>query len=64
MDINHPRLCRLCHTNNLQPNYVEVKYDDPLEATQLHGGSGAREVIFTTLFATEVYVTGVYGGSG
>ncbi|KAL0548080.1 hypothetical protein IC582_012521 [Cucumis melo] len=42
----------------------KVKYDDPLEAAQLHGGCGAWGVIFTALFATEEYVTEVYGGSG
>ncbi|KAL0368529.1 UNVERIFIED_CONTAM: Ammonium transporter 1 member 1 [Sesamum calycinum] len=29
----------------------KVKYDDPLEAAQLHGGCGAWGVIFTALFA-------------
>ncbi|GFP81955.1 ammonium transporter 1 member 1 [Phtheirospermum japonicum] len=40
----------------------KVKYDDPLEAAQLHGGCGAWGVIFTALFATEKYVNEVYPG--
>lgn len=39
-----------------------VKFDDPLEAAQLHGGCGAWGVIFTALFATEKYVNEVYPG--
>ncbi|PIM98842.1 Ammonia permease [Handroanthus impetiginosus] len=39
-----------------------VKYDDPLEAAQLHGGCGAWGVIFTALFAREKYVNEVYPG--
>ncbi|XP_057783574.1 ammonium transporter 1 member 1-like [Salvia miltiorrhiza] len=39
-----------------------VRYDDPLEAAQLHGGCGAWGVIFTALFATEEYVNEVYPG--
>ncbi|GAB2273338.1 Ammonium transporter 1 member 1 [Dionaea muscipula] len=40
----------------------KLKFDDPLEATQLHGGCGAWGVLFTGLFATEKYVMEVYGG--
>ncbi|KAL0456865.1 UNVERIFIED_CONTAM: Ammonium transporter 1 member 1 [Sesamum latifolium] len=40
----------------------KVKFDDPLEAAQLHGGCGAWGVIFTALFATEKYVNEVYPG--
>ncbi|CAI9776942.1 unnamed protein product [Fraxinus pennsylvanica] len=40
----------------------KIKYDDPLEAAQLHGGCGAWGVIFTALFATEKYVNEVYPG--
>lgn len=36
------------------------KYDDPLEAAQLHGGCGAWGIIFTALFAKEKYVNEVY----
>lgn len=39
-----------------------ARYDDPLEAAQLHGGCGAWGVIFTALFATERYVNEVYPG--
>ncbi|XP_052188753.1 ammonium transporter 1 member 1-like [Diospyros lotus] len=39
-----------------------VKFDDPLEAAQLHGGCGAWGVIFTALFAREKYVNQVYPG--
>ncbi|EXB93137.1 Ammonium transporter 1 member 2 [Morus notabilis] len=39
-----------------------VKYDDPLEAAQLHGGCGAWGLLFTGLFATKEYVGEVYGG--
>ncbi|XP_021290266.1 ammonium transporter 1 member 1-like [Herrania umbratica] len=38
----------------------KVKFDDPLEAAQLHGGCGAWGVLFTGLFATEKYVREVY----
>ncbi|EOY10825.1 Ammonium transporter 1,2 [Theobroma cacao] len=38
------------------------KYDDPLEAAQLHGGCGAWGLLFTGLFATEAYVNEVYPG--
>ncbi|KAK7279176.1 hypothetical protein RJT34_24222 [Clitoria ternatea] len=36
------------------------KFDDPLEAAQLHGGCGAWGVIFTALFAKKEYVDQVY----
>lgn len=42
----------------------KVKFDDPLEAAQLHGGCGAWGVIFTALFATEKYVNEVYPITG
>jgi Amt family ammonium transporter len=38
----------------------KLKFDDPLEAAQLHGGCGAWGIIFTALFATEKYVSEVY----
>ncbi|CAI0436629.1 unnamed protein product [Linum tenue] len=38
----------------------KLKYDDPLEAAQLHGGCGMWGVIFTALFASEKYVAEVY----
>ncbi|PON35812.1 Ammonium transporter [Parasponia andersonii] len=37
-----------------------ARFDDPLEAAQLHGGCGAWGIIFTALFATEKYVNEVY----
>ncbi|XP_061358910.1 ammonium transporter 1 member 1 [Gastrolobium bilobum] len=40
----------------------KVKFDDPLEAAQLHGGCGAWGVIFTGLFAKEEFVNQVYPG--
>ena len=40
----------------------KLKYDDPLEAAQLHGGCGAWGVLFTGLFATTSYVNEVYLG--
>ncbi|VVB04418.1 unnamed protein product [Arabis nemorensis] len=40
-----------------------LKYDDPLEAAQLHGGCGAWGLIFVGLFAKEKYVNEVYGAS-
>lgn len=40
----------------------KLKYDDPLEAAQLHGGCGAWGVLFTGLFAHEAYVNEVYPG--
>ncbi|KAK2988621.1 hypothetical protein RJ640_026436 [Escallonia rubra] len=40
----------------------KLKYDDPLEAAQLHGGCGAWGIIFTGLFAKQAYVSEVYGG--
>ncbi|XP_072958017.1 ammonium transporter 1 member 1 [Typha angustifolia] len=41
---------------------AKLKYDDPLEAAQLHGGCGAWGIIFTALFAREKYVNEVYPG--
>ncbi|KAJ4955795.1 hypothetical protein NE237_012578 [Protea cynaroides] len=38
----------------------KFKYDDPLEAAQLHGGCGAWGIIFTALFAKKRYVHEVY----
>eukprot|EP01018_Ginkgo_biloba_P019793 Gb_26445 [translate_table: standard] len=38
----------------------KLKYDDPLEAAQLHGGCGAWGIIFTALFAKEKYVLQAY----
>ncbi|KAL6189356.1 hypothetical protein ACLB2K_040745 [Fragaria x ananassa] len=38
----------------------KMRYDDPLEAAQLHGGCGAWGIIFTALFASEKYVNEVY----
>lgn len=40
----------------------KAKYDDPLEAAQLHGGCGAWGIIFTALFAKKEYVNQVYAG--
>ncbi|MQM20539.1 hypothetical protein Taro_053561 [Colocasia esculenta] len=40
----------------------KFKYDDPLEAAQLHGGCGSWGLIFTGLFAKERYVNEVYPG--
>ncbi|KAI7735939.1 hypothetical protein M8C21_011185 [Ambrosia artemisiifolia] len=37
------------------------KYDDPLEAAQLHGGCGAWGLLFTGLFAKKQYVYEIYG---
>lgn len=37
------------------------RYDDPLEAAQLHGGCGAWGLIFTGLFAKEKLVMEAYG---
>lgn len=39
-----------------------LKYDDPLEAAQLHGGCGAWGIIFTALFAKKDYVNEIYPG--
>ncbi|XP_027349091.1 ammonium transporter 1 member 2-like [Abrus precatorius] len=40
----------------------KLKYDDPLEAAQLHGGCGTWGIIFTALFAKKEYVNEVYPG--
>lgn len=40
----------------------KLKYDDPLEAAQLHGGCGAWGLLFTGLFAKKAYVNEVYPG--
>ncbi|KAL7148717.1 hypothetical protein ABFS83_06G197800 [Erythranthe nasuta] len=40
----------------------KLKYDDPLEAAQLHGGCGAWGLLFTGLFAKKIYVNEVYPG--
>ncbi|XP_027088388.2 ammonium transporter 1 member 2-like [Coffea arabica] len=41
---------------------AELKYDDPLEAAQLHGGCGAWGLLFTGLFAAKDFVNEVYQG--
>nr|GEY36767.1 ammonium transporter 1 member 2-like [Tanacetum cinerariifolium] len=38
----------------------KFKYDDPLEAAQLHGGCGAWGLLFTGLFAKKKYVEEAY----
>lgn len=38
----------------------KLKYDDPLEAAQLHGGCGSWGILFTGLFAKKKYVDEVY----
>ncbi|KAJ4970759.1 hypothetical protein NE237_003858 [Protea cynaroides] len=45
---------------------LKLKFDDPLEATQLHGGCGAWGLIFTGLFAKHEFVIQAYdsGQSG
>ncbi|KAK7284177.1 hypothetical protein RJT34_18918 [Clitoria ternatea] len=40
----------------------KFRYDDPLEATQLHGGCGTWGIFFTALFAKKQYVNEVYPG--
>ncbi|KAF3452379.1 hypothetical protein FNV43_RR02812 [Rhamnella rubrinervis] len=40
----------------------KLKYDDPLEAAQLHGGCGAWGLLFTGLFAKKAYVKEAYPG--
>ncbi|XP_021317164.1 ammonium transporter 1 member 1 [Sorghum bicolor] len=40
---------------------ARLKFDDPLEAAQLHGGCGAWGVLFTGLFASQKYVEQIYG---
>lgn len=39
---------------------LKLKFDDPLEATQLHGGCGLWGLIFTGLFAEQEFVVQVY----
>ncbi|KAJ8769789.1 hypothetical protein K2173_007649 [Erythroxylum novogranatense] len=39
---------------------LKLQFDDPLEATQLHGGCGAWGLIFTGLFAKEEFVIEAY----
>lgn len=39
----------------------KLRFDDPLEAAQLHGGCGAWGLLFVGLFANEDYVKEVYG---
>jgi Amt family ammonium transporter len=41
---------------------ARLRFDDPLEATQLHGGCGAWGLLFVGLFADKNYVQEVYGG--
>lgn len=40
-----------------------LHFDDPLEATQLHGGCGAWGLLFVGLFAEKNYVQEIYGGN-
>ncbi|XP_010496836.2 PREDICTED: ammonium transporter 1 member 2-like [Camelina sativa] len=42
----------------------KLKFDDPLNAAQLHGGCGAWGLLFTGLFATKKFVNEVYSGDG
>lgn len=42
----------------------KLKFDDPLEAAQLHGGCGAWGLIFVGLFANKNYVLESYGRTG
>lgn len=42
----------------------KLRYDDPLEAAQLHGGCGAWGLLFVGLFANKNYVQEVYGRTG
>ncbi|KAF9599145.1 hypothetical protein IFM89_035424 [Coptis chinensis] len=39
---------------------LKLKFDDPLEATQLHGGCGAWGLIFTGLFAKKEFIVQAY----
>ncbi|OAY80799.1 Ammonium transporter 1 member 3 [Ananas comosus] len=39
---------------------LKLRFDDPLEAAQLHGGCGAWGLIFTGLFAKEEFVVQAY----
>ncbi|XP_021720692.1 ammonium transporter 1 member 3-like isoform X3 [Chenopodium quinoa] len=39
---------------------LKLRFDDPLEAAQLHGGCGAWGLIFTGLFAKEEFLIQVY----
>lgn len=39
----------------------KLRYDDPLEAAQLHGGCGAWGLIFVGLFAKKEFIAEVYG---
>jgi Amt family ammonium transporter len=43
---------------------ARLRFDDPLEAAQLHGGCGAWGVLFTGLFARREYVEQIYGTPG
>lgn len=42
----------------------KVRFDDPLQAAQLHGGCGAWGLIFVGLFADKNYVLQAYGRTG
>ena len=44
------------------PLVARLKFDDPLEAAQLHGGCGAWGLLFVGLFAEKNYVLEIYGG--
>lgn len=41
---------------------ARLRFDDPLEAAQLHGGCGLWGVLFVGLFAEETYMQEVYSG--
>ncbi|XP_074289913.1 ammonium transporter 1 member 3-like [Silene latifolia] len=41
---------------------AKYRFDDPLEAAQLHGGCGAWGLIFTGLFAKEEFIIQAYDG--
>jgi ammonium transporter, Amt family len=40
---------------------VKFRFDDPLEAAQVHGGCGAWGMLFTSLFAKKEFVDEVLG---
>lgn len=42
---------------------AKLKFDDPLEAAQLHGGCGLLGLLFVGLFAEPTYLEQVYGTS-
>ncbi|KAJ3680747.1 hypothetical protein LUZ60_015236 [Juncus effusus] len=53
-------ICSACVLISLNALALKLRFDDPLEAAQLHGGCGLWGLIFTGLFAKEEFLVQAY----